>query len=294
MKGCARSCLVGLVGLFVAIAAMYAFLTARGVRPNEAEAPAVGAGILATLAISLLWSARGVLRHRRLIVQALEGIAPVDGQWAGVSGVIRSSSPLTSPISGQSVVAFKYRVEESRGTGKQRVTILHYEGTGLSSPTISTNLGKFRLLAVPEFDMDPSDVDSTTALTNFDTYRWSTTFEQHTTGSERTKSLESEWTDDDGVFRRDIQKSGGGSLEGCRFFEHVIGQGEQVCVLGLYSQSRCGIVPDPNWAHQTKVIRGGGETAIAHLGRRARNYTIWAFVFSGIVVLLCVVALRTV
>ena len=270
------------------------FLTVRGVRPDDAEGPAVGAGVLATLAISLLWSARGVLRHRRLILQALEGIAPVDGQWAGVSGAIGSRSPLTSPVSGQRVVAFKYRVEETRGSGKQRTTILHYEGTGLSSPTISTNLGTFRLLSVPEFDMEPSDVDSTQAIRNFETYRENTKFERHATGSERTKSLESEWTDDDGVFRRDIQKTEGASLEECRFTEHVIGQGEQVCVLGLYSQSRGGIVPDPNWANQTKVIRGGGEAAIAHLARRARNYSIWAFVFSAIAVLLCVVALRTV
>lgn len=294
MKGCARSCLIGLVGLFVAIAAIHTFLAVRGVRPNDAFGPSIGGGVLATLAISLLWSARGVLRQRRLIHQALEGIAPVDGQWAGVSGVIRSNSPLTSPIGGQRVVAFKYRVEESRGSGKQRTTILHYEGTALASPTISTNLGTFRLLSVPEFDLEPSDVDSTQAIRNFEMYREKTKFERHATGSERTKSLESEWTDDDGVFRRDIQKTEGASLDECRFTEQVIGQGEQVCVLGLYSQSRGGIVPDPNWANQTKVIRGGGETAIAHLARRARNYTIWAFVFSAIVALLCVVALRTV
>ena len=293
MKGCARSCITGLVGLFAAIAAIFLLLTGAGLRPDDALGPAVFAGFTATLAISFLWSVRGVLQHRRLLQQALEGMAPVDGTWAGLSGTIRSSAPVTSPISAQRVVAFKYRVEESRGTGKQQTLVLHYEGTALAAPTLSTNLGAFRLMSVPEFDMDPTGTDQEQAVRNFGAYRESTAFQVHATGKERTSSLEAEWTDDDGVFRRDIQKTEGADLGGCRFTEHVIGQGETVCVLGLYSQSRGGIIPDPNWARQTKVIRGNGEDAVARLGRRARNYTIWAFVFGAIAVAICLAVLRS-
>ena len=291
MKGCARSCITGLVGLFVTIASVFFLLTTAGAKPRDAQGPAIVAGFLATLAISFVWSVREVLQHRRLLQQAMEGTAPIDGKWAGLSGTMRSNAPVTSPISAQRVVAFKYRVEESRGSGKQQTVVLHYEGTALASPTLSTNLGTFRLMSVPEFDMDPTSIDQQQAVRNFETYRENTKFEVHSTGKERTNSLAAEWNDDDGVFRRDIQKTEVATLGECRFTEQVISQGEQVCILGLYSQSRGGIVPDPSWANQTKVIRGSGESAVARLSKRAWTYTSWALVLSTIAAVICAVTL---
>lgn len=120
------------------------------------------AGFLLTLSISLLWSARGVLRDRRLIRDAIAGQPPVDGKWAGFSGVIRASSPITSPISGKSAVAFKYTISQSVGSGKSSHLVSHYEGTALAAPKISTSAGTYRLLAVPTFDMETSDVEKAT------------------------------------------------------------------------------------------------------------------------------------
>ena len=140
MKGCARSCLTGVVGLVVAIAA-FLFLFRQFGPDRETTVPAaVAAGFLATLSISLLWSARGVLRDRGLIRDALAGQPPVDGKWAGFSGVIRSSSPITSPISGKSAVALKYTISQRVGSGKSAHTIPHYEGTALAAPKISTSI----------------------------------------------------------------------------------------------------------------------------------------------------------
>jgi len=80
-------------------------------------------------------------------------------------------------------------------------------------------------------------------------------------------------------------------LANCRFDEQVIAQGERICVLGLYSQKRGGIVPDPNWAHQSKIIRGDGETGIRQLGARARKYTIAALVFATAAAGICFVVI---
>lgn len=276
MKGCARSCLTGVVGLVVAIAASLLLFRQFGPDRETTVPAAVAAGFLATLSISLLWSARGVLRDRGLIRGALAGQPPVDGKWAGFSGVIRSSSPITSPISGKSAVAFKYTISQRVGSGKSAHTIPHYEGTALAAPKISTSTGTFRLLAVPTFDLPTSDVETGDALRNAAAYIAATHFETKATPKQDRQTVEKEWTDDDGVFRRDRQGTDDADLALCRFDEQMIAQGEPVCVLGLYSQERGGIVPDPNWANQTRVIQGDGESGVAQLGTRARRYIIGA------------------
>ncbi len=245
------------------------------------------AGFLATLSISLLWSVRDVLRNRGLLRGALAGTPPVDGKWAGLSGVIRSSSPLISPLSRTSVVAFKYRIHETVGTGKNRREVVHYEGTALAASTISTNLGPYRLLAVPSFDMSNRDVDADTARRNAEAYIATTEFETQHTAKEDRQTFGKEWTDDDGVFRRDRKGSDKVGLDSCRFEEQIIAQGERVCVLGLYSEARGGIIPDPNWARLTQVIRGDGEAGIGQLGVTAGKYIIGAFIFGVFAAFVC-------
>jgi hypothetical protein len=271
-----------LVGLGVAITGF--LLLFRQFGPDrEATVPAaVVAGFLATLSISLLWSARGVLRDQRLIKDALAGQPPVDGKWAGLSGVIRSSSPITSPISGKSAVAFKYTISQSVGSGKSAHVVSHYEGMALAAPKISTSAGTYRLLAVPTFDMETTDVEKGDALRNAAAYIAATSFETTATPKEERQTLEKEWTDDDGVFRRDRKGTDEADLTLCRFEEQMIAQGEQVCVLGLYSAARGGIVPDPNWANQTRIIKGDGESGVEQLGSRARRYVIGALVCGAI------------
>ena len=278
MKGCARSCLTSLLGWMVAIALSFVGLVSFGVDAESAQGSSILIGSLATLSISFLWSARGVRRDQGLIRDALAGVSPIDGKWAGFSGTIRSATPLTSPLSAQRVVAFKYRVHERVGSGKSAYTVVHYEGTSLAAPTISTNLGAFRLLAVPEFNMEATDVEKSVAIRNFETYSATVRFESKATSEERRQRIEAEWTDDDGVFGRDVKGADKVDLFACQFDEGIISQGEQVCLVGLYSQARGGIVPDANWAHQTKVIRGNGEKAIEQLGRRARRYTLFGII----------------
>ncbi len=287
MKGCARSCLTGLIGLLAAIWAFHLWFRTLGLENETLRPGSMVAGVLATLSISLLWSAKDVLRNRGLLQGALAGAPPVDGRWAGLSGVIRSSSPLISPLSRTSVVAFKYRIHETVGTGKQRMQVVHYEGTALAASTISTNLGPYRLLAVPNFDMSPHDVDTSTARRNAEAYIAATRFETPKTAKGDRQTLDKEWSDDDGVFRRDRKSTDKVGLDSCQFEEQIIAQGERVCVLGLYSEARGGIVPDPNWARLTQVIRGDGEAGIAELGATARKYIVAAFLFGALAAFIC-------
>ena len=274
MKGCARSCLTGLIGWFVAMAAFALLFHQAGVDPDTTQGASIGLGILSTLAISLLWSARGVMRHRGLISDAIAGVPPVDGKWAGFSGTIRSSSPLVSPISGKRAVAYKYMIYTMVGSAKHRRKQAHYEGVALASPAIQTNFGTYRLLAVPEFDMSPSEVEHEAAVRNATAYVEATEFETKATGEPHRRSVEEQWTDDDGVFRQDFQGADTSNLADCRFDEQMIEQGEKVCIVGLYSQMKGGIIPDANWAHQTKIIRGDGDTGVQSLGAQARRYVV--------------------
>lgn len=281
MKGCARSCLIGLVGCLVAITAFVLLFLQLGADPNSVAVPAVAAGLLGTLSISSAWYALDMLRDRGRIRDAIAGHAPVDGKWAGFSGTIRSGSPITSPISGKSAVAFKYSISRRVGSGKSAYTATYYEGAALASPRISTNVGTFKLLAVPLFDMATSDVERGEAVRNAEAYIAATTFETKATPKGDRQTFEKEWTDDDGFFRRDRHGADDADLALCQLNEQMIAQGASVCVLGLYSQAKGGIIPDPNWAHQTRIILGDGETGLVQLGTSARRYFIGAFAFAA-------------
>ncbi len=281
MKGCARSCLIGLVGTLASIAGFVLLLLQLGADPNSVAVPAVAAGLLATLSVSSAWYALDMLRDRGLIRDAMAGQTPVDGKWTGFSGVIRSASPITSPISGKSAVAFKYSISRRVGSGKSAYTVTYYEGAALASPRISTNVGTFKLLAVPLFDMATSDVEKSEAVRNVEAYIAATTFETKATPKEDRQTAEKEWTDDDGFFRRDKHGADDAELASCQLSEQMVAQGAQVCVLGLYSQAKGGIIPDANWAHQTRIILGDGEAGLVQLGASARRYFIGAFVFAA-------------
>lgn len=88
-------------------------------------------------------------------------------------------------------------------------------------------------------------------------------------------------TDDDGFFRRDKHGADEADLSLCHLDEQIIAQGAQVCVLGLYSQAKGGIIPDPNWANQTRISLGDGEVGLLQLGTRARRYFIGASVLAA-------------
>lgn len=50
--------------------------------------------------------------------------------------------------------------------------------------------------------------------------------------------------------------------------------GDRVYVVGLFSESRGGIVRDPNWANETRVMKGDGETVLRQLGSRIVRYAV--------------------
>jgi hypothetical protein len=87
------------------------------------------------------------------------------------------------------------------------------------------------------------------------------------------------------VFRVDSKyyEERGVDIGDCQLVEHHIKQGETVCAFGLFSQERHGLIPHPNWAKQTKIMRGDATTVASQLRKRMIWYIVGFFCFSGAV-----------
>src|SRR5688500_4196886 len=100
MKGCARSCILLLLGWGAAAYAFYVyFVSIRDFGPPMYWASAI-AGLFVVAAIGYALGIGTRHRERKMLLDAVAGTPPEDGQWAAVSGTVQTMSPLTAPISG--------------------------------------------------------------------------------------------------------------------------------------------------------------------------------------------------
>jgi hypothetical protein len=286
MKGCARSCLFLLLGWSVAAYAFYSYFVSL----RDFGAPMYwGSAAAALFVVASIGYALGIgtaYRERKMLLDAMAGTLPVDGQWAAVSGTIHSTRPLTAPLTGEKVVAYEYKIHRSERVGKTSSDIVYYDGKALAPSTIATRHGSVRLLSVPAFtDVEAESIPQSEAMQQAQAYVAATSFAIYDTAAKRRTGLEEEWTDDDGQYRKDRQHFTRETdlADGFQFEEKHIREGEQVCAFGLYSRERGGLTPHPNWAKQTRLMRGDSSKVAAQLRRRMINYSIAAVVCSGLV-----------
>lgn len=285
MKGCARSCLLILLGwaaIAFAFRVYFAGLHDHGAPTYWASAIAA---LLVVAAIGYLLGIGTAHRERKLLLDAIAGTPPEDGKWAAVSGTIHANAPLTAPISGQSVVTYEYSIHRQERHDSDSSKVIYYEGKALAPSSIATRQGSVRLLSVPAFnDIDRAIVERARAVRNAQAYVARTEFTKDETSKQRRGRLEGEWTDDDGQFRSDKRLGDKVGLnEHFQYDEKHILQGAQVCAFGLYSAERRGLIPHPNWAKQTRLVRGDVSTVADRLRRRMVNYLIGALVCSALV-----------
>lgn len=285
MKGCARSCLLLLLGWGAAAYAFYYyFVSLRDFGPPMYWGSAA-AGLFVVAAIGYALGIGTAYRERKMLLEAMAGTPPADGQWTAVSGTIQSTSPLTAPISGAKVVAYEYKIHRDERHGKNSSEVVYYDGKALAPSTIATRQGSVRLLSVPAFnDVEAEQVPWSEAVERATKYLAETTFTMYDTAKNRRGRLEEEWTDDDGNFRQDKQHFAREVDLGdrFRFEEKHVKQGEQVCAFGLYSRQRGGLIPHPNWARQTRLVRGDAPKVAEQLRSRMIKYFIGVVIFSGL------------
>lgn len=204
----------------------------------------------------------------------MTGHPPADGEWTAVSGTIHSMNPLRTPITSTTAVAYTYDVYRMERVGKSSNKVTYYEGKALAASSIASKQGTIRLLAVPTLDV-PSATIEEDDLRNLEQYVRQTTFETKNTPKDQRSTMEEESTDDDGVFRVDKRPTlSEVELETCDLEEKHIRQGEMVCAFGLYSSQRGGLIPHPNWANQTRIMRGDASGVAAQLQKRINRYAI--------------------
>ncbi len=146
---------------------------------------------------------------------------------------------------------------------------------------ISTPAGRFRLLAVPEFDFGKQDVDPRRALFHWSEHVKTARFE---TPEASRHTLAKLWTDNDGAYRSEKQHPTEGEvpLEECKYHEDLIRKGDRVYVVGLYSESRGGIVPHPNWANVTRIMKGDPDAILRQLRGRIVRHALGGVVCIGV------------
>jgi hypothetical protein len=282
MSGCGRTCILWLLGWAAAAAAFYGYLRRFGVSEPALYLASVGAGLCVAIAASYVLGVIRAARERAALLAAMTGDAPRDGEWAAVAGHIRASSPLRAPLSGESVVAYEYKISKMMGSGKSRSERIFYHGKALTPSTISSRQGTIRLLAVPMMDLRRTEIDAAVAVANAARYIDATTFETTLTPKEEKTTLDHEWTDDDGSFRVDKQPNDlEVDLASCDMEEKSVRQGEMVCAFGLYSQQRGGLIPHPNWAKHVRIMRGDAADGARQLRNRMIKFAIGIAIFAA-------------
>ncbi|HYN03802.1 MAG TPA: hypothetical protein VE359_15245, partial [Vicinamibacteria bacterium] len=228
------------------------------------------AGGIGWLAAGLLWAAVKAWRERAALADAVAGRPPVDGKAAVLTGRLEPmGKKVTAPLDGAECLVYAYEILVDRGSGKRRTIAPCYRGSALAPSAIVTAAGTYRLLAVPDLDgVEPAALSEATALARATEYVRHTTFRPRTTSA---RELEERWCDDDGAYRADVSYVEGAAVDlaACRLVQRHVRPSAPVCVFGLYSETRGGIVPHPNWGRPTRLMVGDAARVAADLGASA-------------------------
>ena len=244
----------------------------------------LGAGLLAGslgwMAAACLSVAIRSLRERSAIRRGTKELPTKDGPTVLI-GRIDTARPVVGPLDGRDCVAYTYEVSRDVKSGRSWTRFVLYKGVGLAPSQIVTGGGTIRLLAVPIIEgAEAADAPREATLRRFERYLGETTFTKRTAGAAGAgvAELEARWSDSDGDYRSDIADAGGSpaELDGCRFDQQTVPRGAQVCLLGHYSTTQRGIVPDPDWAQTTRLLLGDPAEASAKLASRARMQFVFA------------------
>ncbi len=279
MKGCARALLIQLAAYLATAGAIAWVLHGRFGQPlPRVIVPSLIGGLAAVIGAGFLLSISKPVRDRAALAACLAGKRPADGARAGLAGTIDAiGEPLRAPLSGKECVAWSYEIWEMKSTGSRSSKVVYFEGIALTPSSIATPAGTFRLLAVPTLDLASDGFLPSEALARFREHMKTASFET----SKPRGTLEQMLSDDDGSYRREFRAENvaDAPLEKCRFTEGAVARGERVYLSGRYSESRGGIVPDPNWAKHTRLMKGDPAEILRQLRGRIVRYAIGGVVF---------------
>jgi hypothetical protein len=225
------------------------------------EAPAaipagIFGGLAAWLGVGFFVGIKQKLAERSMIVRALSGDAPRDGEKVAAIGRISpNGSALVSPLTGRACVAYKYEV---RSGGKNDHS--YYDGFALTPSSIQTQAGSIRLLAYPDLKVSATYVPNADAIPKFNEYLRTTEFREPSLANFKAAwaDMLKLFNDDDGSIRTDQRTTSNTiDLSNVQFIEWIVQPGDQICAIGLYSVQKGGLIPDQKNLLQQVTIRKG-------------------------------------
>ena len=277
MKTIVIGLLQGLGGWLACSALLSWYLQSQGARATDTIGIAIFGGLFAWISIGLFISSFGLLRERSAILRGTA--APADGKRAVLVGTIESSAPrLQAPMTGDACVLYRYEMRYEAGQGRRHNTATIARGVRLAPCRIVTQSGTYKLLVVPDISVDSEGTSTDQRIANFLQYAKRTTF---TKSENAADELLKQWSDDDGDYRSDVAFF---SFDGedSRYWipkQQHVPPGERVCVFGLYSKARNGIVPST--AKPARLICGSAKDVAAKLKRQAMTRAIIAMLLAA-------------
>jgi hypothetical protein len=285
-----KACAVSLALYLLTSAVIGAVVYRRFPVTSAALMSAFIGGFFVFLGFAYLFGIRGKIAEARMIKRAESGLPPRDGEKvAAIGRLAPTGAPVTAPFSKSPAVACKYEIQSHAGEGVSTL----YSGFAMNPCSISGRHGTLRLLAYPDLKVPSVKVSSPDAQRNAELYVASTTFREASPAKlrEAFAELMALYKDDDGTIRHDQKNAGaeGADLSFCELQEWIVKPGERVCVIGIYSSQRGGIVYDPkNPLDQVKIEVGEPEV---FAGRAMRGAVRWAI--AGVVILALAAAALT-
>lgn len=266
MKTIAIGLLQGLGGWLACSALLSWYLQSQGARATDTIGIAIFGGLFAWASFGLFVSSFGCWRERNIILERGATKPPVDGKQVVLVGTIEATGPrLQAPMDGADCAMYSYEMRFDSGQGKRRSFGTLARGFGLTPCRIVTKTGAYKLLVVPDLTAESSRTSTSARIANFLQYAKRTTFRK---SNEAAKESIERWSDDDGSYRSDVAFH---PLDGADTRDWIPDQqhvpvGARVCVFGLYSKARGGIVPAVS--RPTRLICGNVEDVAATLKRQ--------------------------
>jgi hypothetical protein len=281
-----KACLVW-VGIYALVAAALAAwfylrfpeapptVTPRLLPPRLRAAVALGAGlgcaVPALLGLAGLDGLRTRLRERAQLNAALFGRQPIDGAVQPFPGrLVAADATLRSPLSERECVLYHY-VASHTSSGKGAAKVVDAEGYGMAPSLIETLAGPVDVRAYLEPEFAPDRLEAEPSRIRLAEHQRTATLRRPGLDIMRTyRELQSYLLDDDGAISHDYGKEGGVE-RATAFEEHVVSNGDEVVVVGLYSAARRAVVPDPGdeILHRARLRKGPPAKVAGEFARQA-------------------------
>jgi hypothetical protein len=241
-----RSCALILLFFAALFAAYLWFFTRYFEWPGNLIAAGFGA-IFGGIGISSIGHVFWAWRDMGAFARAARREPPLDGKLVAAAGPIRPLGvPLTSPLGGETCVAYEYEVFRHERHGKTNSRPVDIAGFAMAAATIDTPHGGVRLLGFPLLDEFKQERRGPGARGRAEQYLASTTFEpsQGLGALKLFSEFDDALADDDGIVRKDFRLTSGPiPFEQRLLGERIVQVGQQVCALGRYDAAKRALVP---------------------------------------------------